>query len=244
MKEQVLSLYKTAFNDPDDFTEDFIDRYFETSCRYTVKDGRVVSMLFLLDATMQKGEEMLCGKYLYAAATHPDFKGQGLMTDLIEKAKRETAEKGEFLLTKPATETLFNFYKKFGFKTAVFSKDEQYRLTKKTKPLKKLNKNDYLSKRAELLKEQAYITLSDTDYIYSFFTLFGNENTVCAVDLTDEIPTVREFISLAEDGKDALLLAVGKNKAVFREQGDTPFAMIILPKGKEESLVNFSVAID
>lgn len=244
MKEQVLSLYKIAFNDPDDFTKDFIDRYFETSCRYTVKDGRVVSMLFLLDATMQKGDEMLCGKYLYAAATHPDFKGQGLMTDLIEKAKRETAEKGEFLLTKPATESLFDYYKRLGFKLAVFSKDEQYSLSEKTEPLKKLNKNDYLSKRAELLKEQAYITLSDTDYIYSFFTLFGNENTVCAVDLTEEIPAVKEFVSVAKDGKDALLSAVGKNKAVFREKGDTPFAMIIFPKGKEESLVNFSVAMD
>lgn len=244
MKEQVLSLYKTAFNDPDDFTEDFIDRYFETSCRYIVKDGRVVSMLFLLDATMQKGDEILCGKYLYAVATHPDFRGQGLMTKLIEKAKRETVEKGEFLLTKPATETLFNFYKKFGFKLAVFSKDEQYSLSEKTEPLKKLNKNDYLSKRAELLKEQAYITLSDTDYIYSFFTLFGNENTVCAVDLTEEIPAVKEFVSVAKDGKDALLSAVGKNKAVFREKGDTPFAMIIFPKGKQEGLINFSVAMD
>ena len=52
-KDDALRLYLTAFPEDDrDFAEDFLDRFFEKACRYIIKDGRLVSMLFLLDATL------------------------------------------------------------------------------------------------------------------------------------------------------------------------------------------------
>ena len=243
--DDALKLYLTAFpEDEPAFAEDFLNRFFESSCRYIIKDGKLVSMLFLLDAVFtEKGREQR-GKYLYAAATLPEYRGQGLMAQLIEKAKKETAEKGMFLITKPATKSLFDYYRRFGFKTAVYSKDCMVELGDIAQPLKKLDREEYIRKRNELLKNEAHITLLDTKYAYSFFELFGGEKTVAAVDLSEDIPLVKEFISFEDDGKDRLLSTLKKQKALFRLKGEDPFAMIINTRetGREE--INFNIALD
>ena len=66
-KDDALRLYLTAFpEDEPSFAEDFLNRFFDRDCRYIINDGRLVSMLFLLDATMHFGEREVRGKYLYA----------------------------------------------------------------------------------------------------------------------------------------------------------------------------------
>lgn len=245
LKNQALELYLTAFPEDDKaFAEDFLNRYFEKDCRFIVKDGRLVSMLFLLDASLQNGEKQTKGKYLYAAATLPEYRGQGLMAELIEEAKAETAEKGDFLLTKPASGSLFDYYARFGFKTAVFCEDKRVTLRNNVAPLKKVSLKEYLEKRSCLLKNIPDINLSDTRYTYSSFTLFGSDNTIAAVDLTGDIPAVREFVSSDLFGTDALLSAIEKNEAVFRFSGGKPFAMLILPDMNGADGVFFSLALD
>ena len=153
LKEQALELYKTAFpDDPDDFAADFINRFFGENCRYILKDGRIASMLFLLCGSLTEKGKKRPVLYLYAAATLPEYRGMGLMGELIEKAKTEAKEKEALLLTKPATPSLFGYYGRFGFKTAVFSEERLVKKENDAVPLGKIDRRNTKNTRKSSLK--------------------------------------------------------------------------------------------
>lgn len=80
-------------------------------------DGnRPIAMLYLMDSKLISKSQSYSFYYLYAACTHPDFRGQGIMQKLLKKAK-EIANKNHKLgiFLKPANEPLFDFYKKSDF---------------------------------------------------------------------------------------------------------------------------------
>lgn len=242
LKEQALTLYKTAFpEDPDDFAADFINRFFDKSCRYILKNDKIVSMLFLLDGSLVENGKFSPVLYLYAAATHPEYRGEGLMGELIEKAKTEAENKGAFILTKPASASLFDYYGRFGFKTAVFSEDRLINKQTDVEPLGKINRNEYEKTKKNLLENKSYVNLTDGEYTFSYFTLLGNENTVAAVDTSEAPPVVKEFISKDEQGSDKLLAALKTDEAVFRLEGNSPFAMLI---PCPEKPIHFMLALD
>lgn len=80
------------------------------------KNGSPIAMLFLMDANIIQNGKALDYYYLYAACTHPSYRGKGIMGNLLERAK-ETAIKDKKLgiFLKPANPPLFNFYAKSGF---------------------------------------------------------------------------------------------------------------------------------
>ncbi len=78
--------------------------------------GQPIAMLYLMDAKIVDNGKSDDFYYLYAACTHPDHRGKGIMGKLLEKAKAEAIKdnkKGIFL--KPANPPLFNFYAKSDF---------------------------------------------------------------------------------------------------------------------------------
>lgn len=78
--------------------------------------GQTIAMLFLMDASIVENGVPYDYYYLYAACTHPNYRGRGIMARLLEKAK-ETAIKNNKLgvFLKPANPPLFNFYAKSSF---------------------------------------------------------------------------------------------------------------------------------
>ena len=74
---------------------------------------RLVSMLFLLDCTYN-GQQ---GAYVYAVATHPDYRKQGFMQKCIDYSQ---ALDYDFLCLVPAEAYLFDVYAKFGFQSLLF----------------------------------------------------------------------------------------------------------------------------
>lgn len=114
-----MDLYLKCFTEDTEQDAEFL---FETVlkkaervCEYD--NGTPVAMLFLMDCNLQTKDKSLPFYYLYAACTHPDYRGKGLMTKLLDKAKQKSladGKKGIFL--KPANKPLFDFYAKSGFK--------------------------------------------------------------------------------------------------------------------------------
>lgn len=210
LKEQTVQLYSTVFkDDPHSFVSDFINRYFENNCRYTVKDGKIVSMLFLLEGEIKADGRVYPAAYLYAAATHPDYRMRGLMKDLIEKAKQETVDKGIVLATKPAEQSLYGYYARFGFETRFFSSSPA--------PLgdaESLTAEQYLKLREELLKDVPHLYLTDTDFLLDGLKLVGNSEFCAATDMSDGKCQVKEYISKNTDPR----------------KGEIPFAMLITPE--------------
>ena len=111
-------LYLKCFTDDTEQDAEFL---FETVlkkaervCEY--ENGTPIAMLFLMDCRVQTKTESLPFYYLYADCTHPDHRGKGLMSKLLEKAKQKSLADGKMgIFLKPATPSLFDFYAKSGF---------------------------------------------------------------------------------------------------------------------------------
>ena len=109
-------LWTVTFNDSPLFLDRFFGRLFvPDNCLVTEKDGQIASMLFLLKATASRLQGDCPLRYVYACATHPDFREKGLMGQLLEEAVQLADKEGFGLILIPATEPLFDYYKHFGF---------------------------------------------------------------------------------------------------------------------------------
>lgn len=80
------------------------------------QNNKPIAMLFLMYASIVFGGISYPYYYLYAACTHPDYRGQGIMGRLLAKAK-DTAikENKEGIFLKPANKSLFDFYERYEF---------------------------------------------------------------------------------------------------------------------------------
>jgi len=84
-------------------------------CEYDNAENPI-SMLFLMDANIISNGKELPYYYLYAACTHPEHRGKGIMGRLLEKAKEVALNNGKLgIFLKPAKPSLFDFYAKSDF---------------------------------------------------------------------------------------------------------------------------------
>ena len=118
---QCKALYKEAFCDDDLAFEKVL---FETCfkyCKFIEKNGKIVSMLFLLPTVLKTKERSLKCGYIYAAATLKECRGKGYMSHLINEVQGDMA-----LFLKPANDSLIKFYKNLGFKTVSAEKTTDF----------------------------------------------------------------------------------------------------------------------
>lgn len=92
--------------------------------------GEIASALYVLPASMVLAGAQTRAGYIYAAATLPRARGQGIMSRLLKEAAAGAAEDGlSFLTLRPANSPLFDYYAKHGYDTIykaaprVFSKE-------------------------------------------------------------------------------------------------------------------------
>ena len=105
----IIKLWNTVFGDSKQVIESFLNRFFDRVLLY-YEDDILAGMLSLLP--ISNGKET--GFYVYAVATDEAFRSKGIATKLIEYSKK-LCGKDKFLILVPASESLFEFYKKFGF---------------------------------------------------------------------------------------------------------------------------------
>lgn len=88
----------------------------EKVCRYD-HNGHPIAMLFLMDSDLIAGNKKYPFFYLYAACTHPDHRGKGIMGELLNEAKEIAVKNGkQGIFLKPANPPLFDFYARSDFK--------------------------------------------------------------------------------------------------------------------------------
>lgn len=82
----------------------------------TDENGLPIAMLFLMDAKIVTDGIPSDYYYLYAACTHPNHRGRGIMANLLEEAKKIAVNDNKLgIFLKPANPPLFNFYAKSNF---------------------------------------------------------------------------------------------------------------------------------
>lgn len=128
------------------------DAFFEavplSDCLVEERDGAVASMVFDLDVT--DGERRY--QYIYAACTHPEKRGRGTFSALMNAALSAAKARGcaaSFL--HPAEASLEAFYARFGYQT--FARESRLCGTAGTPvSVTALSASDYAARRERLLK--------------------------------------------------------------------------------------------
>ena len=122
--EDIARIWRMAFSDSDDYIQNFWKMMYKPgNCVVSRVDGTVVSMLFLLECQLVIQGVPYSAYYIYAAATHPDYEGQGHMKRVLNEAIPLAKERGaDFLTLVPAENWLFDFYGRFGFETKFYKR--------------------------------------------------------------------------------------------------------------------------
>lgn len=130
LKSALRSLWTEVFHDDDAF----LDRFFLTCYNrnrvlFTLREGIPVSALYLLPLR-DLAHPALKLAYVYAVATHPAHRGQGLMKLLLERMTLHLRAEGyDAAVLWPAEPWLCGFYRRFGFREAprcAMSHDEAF----------------------------------------------------------------------------------------------------------------------
>ena len=112
-------LWQLVFGDDDELIDAFLIRHYDRSRIFSAEqDGRLTAMLHVLSFDSELGRT----SYIYAVATHPDFRGRGLASQLMAEALRQCDERGDdavILIPTPGQEWLRDFYGRFGFSGAL-----------------------------------------------------------------------------------------------------------------------------
>ncbi len=109
-KQKVLPLYQKCFDD----TEEYCNYYFEKRLpqnEVAVEEDK--GMIHLIPKKINQQETC---HYLYAVATSPDFRKQGVMGRILKKVLQDLYKKGEsFTYLIPSSEENAQIYRKYGF---------------------------------------------------------------------------------------------------------------------------------
>ena len=112
-QESLKNIYRLSFGTDTEFENLLFDSCGSFAEVFEI-DGVPVSFLFALPCKIHDGEKVCEFIYIFAAATHPDYRKKGYMAKLLEKV---TEKYKKPLILRPANKELINYYKKFGFAT-------------------------------------------------------------------------------------------------------------------------------
>ena len=111
---QLRQLWKLAFGDPDDFLDVFFRTAFSPDrCRCVLEEDTIAAVLYWFDCTVEDQKFA----YIYAVATHPDFRGRGLCRNLMADTHGLLAHRdyaGAVLV--PQKESLRKMYAGMGYR--------------------------------------------------------------------------------------------------------------------------------
>ena len=122
MKEEVKRLWKLCFDDSDEFVEMYFRLRYSSETTMTIQSGnKVVSSLQMPFYPMTFEGAEIQTAYISGACTHPDFRGKGVMSQLLAESFSRMVQKNIPLsILIPANPGLYNYYARTGYAPAFF----------------------------------------------------------------------------------------------------------------------------
>lgn len=120
---ELKDLWRKCFTDDELYLERFFSDAFPLTKTFILSDSdRITSSLSVFYIEYKsKDHSLVPGGYLYGVCTDPQYRGNNLSSLLLDYAKKSLiGEKLHFLITKPATLSLFELYKKQGFSHTLY----------------------------------------------------------------------------------------------------------------------------
>lgn len=117
---ELIALWRTCFGDDEEYISAFMRaRFVPERTLVGREDGRICSVLYLLDGKVRIAGEAFEAAYLYAVCTHPDFRSRGCMGELLRAAESLCRDLGlDYICLVPAEDSLFDYYSRFGYRSA------------------------------------------------------------------------------------------------------------------------------
>ena len=114
IKQQTRELWKTCFNDSEEFMDIYFEEKYTDACNHTLRpDGKVVAAMQLLPYRMTFYDTVLHAGYVSGLCVHPDYRRRGLAAQLLREAHRDLYRQGgtiSFLI--PANDYLRHYYER------------------------------------------------------------------------------------------------------------------------------------
>ena len=86
-KQQIKALWKLCFDDSDAFIDMYFRLRYNDEVNIAIESGKeVVSALQMIPYPMTFCGEQIQTSYISGACTHPDFRGNGVMRELLSQA--------------------------------------------------------------------------------------------------------------------------------------------------------------
>lgn len=114
LEQQMIGLWSDVFGDQREFIEQFmVQLYNPELCLTHIEEDRLTSMLHIVP--LDSGDDT--SAYIYAVATHPDYRGRGYASALIQRAIDYIQKAGIYsrIILVPSSDKAATFYTKFGF---------------------------------------------------------------------------------------------------------------------------------
>lgn len=220
---QLRTLWKQAFGD----TDAFLDCFFETAysphrCRCVYVGDALAAMLYWFDCSWN-GKKLA---YLYAVATDPAFRGQGLCRALIEDTHRHLQALGyDGSILVPRTEELFAMYEKLGYTTC--SHVREFTCAAGTPvALRQIAAEEYAARRRQFLPENGVVQEGAAlALLQTYSAFYTGENLLLAMYVDEGKCTLCELLGDPETAP-GVVATLGYETAKVRTPGNqTPFAM-------------------
>ncbi len=111
-------LWGKSFDDTNEAIDLFFTDFFAPGdCVTADVDGKPAAALYILPAALRGEREDYPCHYIYAAATLPEFRGRGVMTELLQFAWEVGRARGDcFSVLVPANGGLFDYYALHGYR--------------------------------------------------------------------------------------------------------------------------------
>lgn len=194
---QLKKLWKICFGDEDDYIDlYFNNKYKEEETAVLLWDGEIVAMTTMIPAhiLMPSGEKLALSM-LYAIATHPSFQGKGLSTQIMDFCHTylETQNQDLSILV-PARESLFDFYRKRGYKDGFYIREltlSHYEISKFTEDYKgkgairATTASDYNARRRSRLEGELYVDYNNEEIEYQKRLCQQYGGDLYAIDVED-----------------------------------------------------------
>lgn len=224
METELLSLWKGIFGDHHGFWELFGDTGFlPEHCRTITWEGRLAAALYWFDVSCE-GQPMA---YLYAVATHPDFRGRGLCRALMADTESHLKASGYTgVLLVPEKEGLRAMYAKMGYENCTTVSEFSCGAGDMPVLLRDAGPEEYAALRQKMLPTGGVVQEGENlTFLTAQAQLYAGEDFLLAAWQDGDTLHAMELLGNA-GAASGILKALGFSRGEFRIPGEgKPFAM-------------------
>lgn len=221
---ELRTLWKQAFQDTDDFLDDFFSTGFSPDrCRCAIVNGQLAAALYWFDCHCD-GRKIA---YLYAVATAMAFRRQGLCHALMADTHALLAEQGcAGVMLVPGTSALASLYGSMGYRYCTTIREFFCAAEPEPAALRLIDAEEYARLRRELLPPGAVLQEGAAlPFLQTQAKLYAGPHLLLAARKEDQTLFGLELLGDAAMGP-GILSALGAAQGRFRTPGEgRPFAM-------------------